>query len=91
MAMPGRVAVMAPGVNSPVRISTGSAAFSHHAGVRMVLIWALSLVSSRAATPPAARGDDRHESVVNEREFKRAISWRGDGGPRHRQIRCSTS
>jgi hypothetical protein len=34
---------MAPGVNSPVRISTGSAAFSHHAGVRMVLIWALSL------------------------------------------------
>jgi len=38
---------MAPGVNSPVRISTGSAAFSHHAGVRMVLIWALSLVSSR--------------------------------------------
>jgi hypothetical protein len=37
---------MAPGVNSPVR-TTGSAALSHHAGVRMVLIWALSLVSSR--------------------------------------------
>lgn len=54
---------MAPGVNSPVR-TTGSGAFSHHAGVRMVLIWALSLVSSRFG------GVRRVERAANPNQVK---------------------